>query len=238
MKLRKEVSVLFLGTYVLSACGGIAPTGGGSTNGSGLPNVSFSPTSLTFNDEAVDTVSPSQPVTLTNSGTAPLRIVSVVASGNFAQTNTCGPTLAPGANCTTNVAFTPSTADKVSGMLSVTDNAPGSRQTVALSGTGATAQDTLTGYCAAELDDSPWLCGGIQDLTRCPVGQQASTPTWVEFCPCPYGGPQFVDSSRTCGGTASGGHRVVTGVLRGSVRWHIRVCHSRNRTSQMTVRVA
>ena len=209
MKLRKEGFVLFLGTYLLSACGGITTTGGGSTNGSGLPKGSFSPTSLTFNDEAVDTVSPSQPVTLTNSGTASLRIVSVMASGNFAQTNTCGPTLASGANCTINVAFTPSTADKVSGTLSVIDNAPGSPQTVALSGTGATAQDTLTGYCAGELDGSPWLCGGIQDLTHCPVGQQASTPTWVEFCP--YGGPQFVDSSRTCRGTASGGHRLVTG---------------------------
>lgn len=209
MKLRKQVFVLFLGTYLLSACGGSAPTGGGSRNSGGLPNVSFSPTSLTFNDEAVDTVSPPQPITFTNSGTASLRIASIVASANFAQTNNCGPTLTSGANCTINVTFTPSTTDNISGTLSVTDNAPGSPQTVVLSGTGATAQDTLTGYCAGELDHSPWLCGGIQDLTHCPVGQQASTPTWVEFCP--YGGPQFVDSSRTCGGTISGGHGVVTG---------------------------
>src|SRR5207248_1749825 len=45
-------------------------------------------------------------------------------------------TLAAGANCSINVTFTPTTSGARTGTLSVTDNAGGSPQTVALSGNG------------------------------------------------------------------------------------------------------
>ena len=130
MKLRGKVCLLLLGSCLLSDCGGGSGFGGGS------PAVSFSTNSLIFGDEVEGTVSEPLPVTLTNSGTAVLAITSIVASVNFAETNNCGPTLAPGANCTINVTLAPSISGSLNGTLSVTDNAAAVPQTVSLSGTG------------------------------------------------------------------------------------------------------
>jgi Putative Ig domain/Abnormal spindle-like microcephaly-assoc'd, ASPM-SPD-2-Hydin len=100
------------------------------------PNATLSATSLTFCDQVVGTTSPAQSITLSNYGTATLNITSIAASANFGQTHTCGSTLASGAACTISVTFTPSASGSLNGTVSVTDNAPGSPQTVALSGTG------------------------------------------------------------------------------------------------------
>ena len=80
-----------------------------------------------------------QPVTLTNTGNGPLNITSIFpasAGGNFAQTNNCGSTVNAGASCTLNVSFTPRATGMVSGAITISDDAPGSPQTVMLSGTG------------------------------------------------------------------------------------------------------
>jgi PKD repeat protein len=71
-----------------------------------------------------------------NYGGADLTISSIVASGDFAQSNNCGGNVAVGANCTISVTFTPSSSGPRSGMLSVTDNASGSPHVVPLSGVG------------------------------------------------------------------------------------------------------
>jgi hypothetical protein len=105
------------------------------------PLPSFSPLSVAFADQAVGTTSPPQKVTLTNSGTGPLTISSIgITGGNprdFSQTNNCPASLAVGANCQISVTFTPMILAVLSASLTVTDNAPGSPQSVPLSGTGA-----------------------------------------------------------------------------------------------------
>jgi hypothetical protein len=101
------------------------------------PAVTLSPTSLTFAQQTVGTTTAAQAVTLTNSGQVALTLTSIAASGDFAQTNNCGTSVAPGANCTIAVTFTPTVAGSRTGTLTVTDNAGGSPQTVALSGTAA-----------------------------------------------------------------------------------------------------
>jgi hypothetical protein len=103
--------------------------------GSG-PAVTISPTSLTFATQLVNTTSAPQTVTLTNVGNGPLSITSIIAAGNFAETNNCGTTVAAGASCTINVTFTPTTVNTRTGSITVTDNAPGSPQVVSLTGTG------------------------------------------------------------------------------------------------------
>jgi len=113
-----------------------------SLSGSGTaPTVSFSPTTLNFGNQTVGTTSQALPVTLTNTGSAAMNISGIVASANFAQTNNCGSSLAAAASCTINVTFTPSVSGSASGMVSVTDNASGSPQTVSLTGNG-TAQNS------------------------------------------------------------------------------------------------
>ena len=118
----------------------VALTGTGTA---AAPTVSFSPTSLAFSNQTVNTTSAAKTVTLTNTGTASLTITGYSFTGtnptNFAQTHTCASTLAAGASCTISVTFTPSASGARSASLAVADNASGSPQTVALTGTGTAA---------------------------------------------------------------------------------------------------
>lgn len=100
---------------------------------------SASPASLSFGTQAISTSSTSQSVTLTNTGSGVLSIISIVASGDFAQTNNCGTALAANASCTIGVTFNPSTTGDRTGALTISDNATAGPQTVALSGTGASS---------------------------------------------------------------------------------------------------
>lgn len=108
------------------------------------PLPSLSPSSLTFADLAVGTTSSLQGITLTNTnnGTGPLSISTIAiagaAPGDFSQTNNCPPSLVVGASCQIGIKFTPTVTGVGSASLAITDNAPGSPQSVPLSGTGAT----------------------------------------------------------------------------------------------------
>jgi len=109
--------------------------------GSGLgPAVSFSPTSLTFAGQDLTLTSPPKNVTLSNTGNAVLNLFATYFTGNdppdFAQTNTCGSTVAAGANCTFSVTFTPTASGTRTASLSLYDNIPGDVQSVSLTGTG------------------------------------------------------------------------------------------------------
>jgi hypothetical protein len=105
------------------------------------PLPSLSPSSLTFGDQAVSMSSSPQTVTLTNNGTGPLTISSIgitgANSGDFSQTNKCPASLAVGTNCQISVSFTPTALGARNASLTVADNAPGSPQSIPLSGTGA-----------------------------------------------------------------------------------------------------
>lgn len=99
------------------------------------PAVSLVPAKLTFANQAFGTTSAAQTVTLTNTGSGPLTISNIATSQDFAQTNTCGNSVAAGANCSLSVTFTPTAAGTISGFLSITDNATGSQNAVTLTGT-------------------------------------------------------------------------------------------------------
>ena len=103
------------------------------------PAVSLSPTSLTFASQTVGTTSAAQTITLKNTGAGALSISGIAASGNFAETNTCGTSLAASASCTISVTFTPTAAGTLTGAITFTDNAAASPQAVSLSGTAVAA---------------------------------------------------------------------------------------------------
>ena len=126
------------GTITVTDNGGNSPQTA-SLSGTGVapaPKAAVSPARLTFLTQVVGTTSAIQTVTLANSGNAALAITSIVASGDYAQTNTCGSSLAAGANCSIAVTFTPTVAGSRAGNITITDNAANSPQPVALSGTG------------------------------------------------------------------------------------------------------
>jgi hypothetical protein len=106
-------------------------------NGIGLgPLATLSPSSLSFAGQPVGTTSPAQVITLSNSGNAPLTISTITASGDYAQTEDCGGSIAAGANCTVAVTFKPTAAGMRDGTITIRDNAAGSPRTISLSGTG------------------------------------------------------------------------------------------------------
>ncbi|MBV9713260.1 MAG: choice-of-anchor D domain-containing protein, partial [Ktedonobacteraceae bacterium] len=104
------------------------------------PAAILSSNSLSFGSVNIGTHSNAQTVTLTNSGTAALTISGIAVTGtnasDFSQTNNCPNSLAVSASCIISATFTPSASGARSANVSITDNAAGSPQTIALSGTG------------------------------------------------------------------------------------------------------
>ncbi len=98
--------------------------------------VTLSATTLIFGNTAVGNASPAKNVTLTNTGSATLSISSITVTGPFAETNTCGSTVLAGKKCTIFVTFSPTTTGSAAGVVTITDNASNSPQTITLSGAG------------------------------------------------------------------------------------------------------
>jgi Cep192 domain 4/Beta-propeller repeat/HYDIN/CFA65/VesB-like, Ig-like domain len=101
--------------------------------------VTVTPSSLTFGNVTVGQTSSAQTVTITNTGTTTLNISNFSTTGDFSQTNTCSATsnvLNVGQSCNVSVTFTPTASGSRGGSLSISDDATGSPQSVALSGTG------------------------------------------------------------------------------------------------------
>jgi hypothetical protein len=108
------------------------------TGTNSAPVVLLTPTTgLSFGGQLVTTTSsPAKMITLKNNGNVTLNIMSIASSGDFAETNTCGATLAATMSCSINVTFTPTTTGARSGAITVTDDANGSPQSLPLTGTG------------------------------------------------------------------------------------------------------
>jgi fibronectin type 3 domain-containing protein len=139
------------------------------------PIASPNPSSLTFGNQNVNTTSAAQAITLTNTGNANLLVrgVSLVGSGaaSFAQSNTCSAPVAPGANCTISVTFSPIAAGTLSSTLTIADNASNPHD-VLISGTGvggpiavspgtATITPILTQQFTSSVDGATWSVDGV-----------------------------------------------------------------------------
>ena len=110
----------------------------------------FSPASLSFPTTKVGVTSNTLMSTLTNCGTAPLVISSIVLGGtnptNFTETNNCPASVAAGATCTISATFTPAAVATYSASVIVTDNGGSSPQTLPLTGTGTNSTITYQLY--------------------------------------------------------------------------------------------
>lgn len=102
---------------------------------------SASPSSLTFGSQALNTQSAAQLITVANTGNLALGINSIITTGQFTSTSTCGTSVAVGSSCTVSVAFAPTSAGSQSGSLAV--NTAGGTYTVPLSGTGSLGSTAL-----------------------------------------------------------------------------------------------
>lgn len=110
------------------------------------PLAAVSPPSVNFGNQAENTVSAKQTITVTNAGDQNLIITSVQETGPDAaqfppQTNTCSANtpLLPGGSCTVSVVFAPTATGPFNAEIDVKDNSGGSSnaaQVVPLTGTG------------------------------------------------------------------------------------------------------
>lgn len=95
----------------------------------------LTPPALSFAAQPLSTASPTQQVTLTNTGDAALTLVAAqIASGDFIVVNGCGNSLSGHSSCALLVAFVPKSLGLDVGVLTVADEYRS--QTVMLSGTG------------------------------------------------------------------------------------------------------
>jgi hypothetical protein len=127
------------GTLTVSAGGvtnAVSLSGTGTSSGGGSATLSASPTSVAFGSEAVGSTTAAQKITVTNTGSAAASISSISTGAPFAQTSTCGTSIAAGGSCTVSVTFTPTAADGASASLTVASNATNPSLTVPLTGTG------------------------------------------------------------------------------------------------------
>ena len=150
-----RVLAVVAGLALLTCCGG----GSSSPPPPAAPAVSLSSTSLTFAGQFIGSTSAAQSVTVSNTGNATLNFSGITISGDFAQANTCGTSIAASGVCTISVTFTPTAAGSRTGTLTITDDASGSPHTVSLTGTGSSvsvspATLTFTGTIVGETSDA------------------------------------------------------------------------------------
>src|SRR5271163_3916854 len=140
------------------------PSAGGTAETVSAPGEKFrdhshrqltaNPTSVSFGSVAVGT-NGSQSMTLTNSGTASITISSASVSGSsFSIAGLSAPmTLGGGQSVSVSANFTPSSAGRANGSISIASDAPGSPMAIALSGTGTQTQTQI--QTQSELSISP-----------------------------------------------------------------------------------
>src|SRR5207249_1718937 len=81
---------------------------------------------------------------LTNAGNATLNVSSISAPAGFGLLTHCAGTFSPNTSCGIAVIFSPTTTGPQTGELLVYDDAPGSPQSVSLSGTGTNTAPVVT----------------------------------------------------------------------------------------------
>lgn len=204
-----SVGVTFTPAAVGAATGALTFTDGAVTSpqtvslsGTGTAPVTLSASSLSFSSTAVGSTSSAKSVTLTNNQSGLLTLSSIAASGPFGlSSNTCGTSVAAGGTCTVGVTFTPTISGAASGVLTFTDSAGNSPQTVTLSGTGSSSSSPVT-LSATSLNLGTEPVGTTSAAVTVTLTNHQSTA--VSSLTVGISGP-FAIASKTCGTSVSAG---------------------------------
>jgi Abnormal spindle-like microcephaly-assoc'd, ASPM-SPD-2-Hydin len=119
-------------TIIITAPGLSSPTCSPGTTGF-QSSITVTPSAWNFGPQAVKTTSPSQSLTIRNTGTVPTEVTDYLIKGDFDQSNDCG-VLATGASCTVKVTFAPEKKGAQNGNLRIIT--PQDVVQVSLKGTG------------------------------------------------------------------------------------------------------
>jgi hypothetical protein len=120
------------------------------------PVVTLNTNAVSFAGQQVGTASGAKAVTLKNTGNAALSFSSIAIVGSqandFTLKNACVPSLVPGRVCTLFVTFTPVAAGEELAFVYITDNADGSPQSIALTGTATAVPAPVLTLSSAALN--------------------------------------------------------------------------------------
>jgi hypothetical protein len=172
----------------------------------------LSTASLNFGDHALRTRSTPQQVILANTGGISLVVGSVTISGtnaaDFGEINTCDSTVPPRGMCSIRIVFAPSAKGTRTATLTITDNAGGSPQSIALTGTG-----TVVALSPATLsfgDQAVGTKSQPQSITVTNVGSDS-----VHFIGIALAGENFTDFvfQSSCGANLPAGASCTIGVI-------------------------
>ena len=104
----------------------------------------ITPTTLTFQPQQKGVASPTQTISLNNTGSAPVNVTTIVTGSTDYQTYGCASTtIQPNTSCAVNVYLNPTVTTTDNSTLTITSNATGSPQVVTLNGSGATAPPAM-----------------------------------------------------------------------------------------------
>ncbi|MFN8512849.1 MAG: choice-of-anchor D domain-containing protein [Chloroflexia bacterium] len=188
-----------------------------SLQGTGITaQLSITPASLDFGVVQVNSTTPAKTVTVTNVGSGPVSFslaglagadatqFEIVADTCFSAGNPA--TLPPGASCTISVRFIPTTVGYKSALLTITDTASGTPQTVSLTGVAVTQALSVSPaslhFGPQQINmTSPAQSVTITNTTNAPVtiGPIATLPN-----------PPFIVVDNNCSGTTLGPNATCT----------------------------
>ena len=161
--------------------------------------VSFSPTTpMTFPAQLIGTTGPVRTVSLTNTGSAPLTIASMMVKGPFqlSQQGTCTSTVAPKATCTIAATFHPTVKGAATGLISITDRASTKPQVIELTATG-----TVVTISPQQLNFAPQKVGTKSPAQTAALQNHGTTPLNIEHIAI----LQDYQQTNTCGSQLGAG---------------------------------
>lgn len=141
------------------------------------PFIQVAPMALSFGTEAVGGSTHSQPVVVTNAGTTAIALGTISANSNFTlESNSCGAALAPSAQCTIAVAFTPTVAGALTSGLTIPS--AGANFVVALSGMAPITTTLSASASTATVGTSIKLTWSAAAGSACTEQSSSATSPW------------------------------------------------------------
>jgi hypothetical protein len=176
-------------------------------SGTGIAPASMTPASRSYTTTNVGSTSASKTFTLTNNQSSVLPVTSIVTTGDFIQTNTCGTQLSGSRSCTINVSFRPTANGTRTGTIVATVGS-GFVLTGTLSGTGAGAPAANVTVSPSSLTFASQIVGTTsspQTITLTNTSAASATLSAITTT------GNFA-SANTCGSSLAGGTSCSIGV--------------------------
>lgn len=169
------------------------------------PKVGLDAASLAFGNQTLNTTSGVKKVTLSNTGNAALHITSILASGDFVTSNTCGAQLAAGANCVISVTFKPTQLGARTGEITITSDAASSPDVVKLTGTGISGSSPTLTYTPSSLAFSDQTVGTASAAKTVTLKNTGSGPMQLKSIMVSGTHPDDFSLTENCGTTLASG---------------------------------